>query len=89
MDGSQVRPRDIDDVYMSFQRMIDPPSGDSAQTVEEYIADPRLRSTGNWGEILRNSFIAEGGTPGEHNPDAVLRVTNRVHKALVQRYLQS
>jgi len=89
MDGSQVRPRDIDDVYMSFQRMIDPPSGDSAQTVEEYIADPRLRSTGNWGEILRNSFIAEGGTPGEYNPDAVLRVTNRVHKALVQRYLQS
>ncbi len=88
MDGSQVRPRDIDDVYMSFQRMIDPPSGDSAQTVEEYIADPRLRSTGNWGEILRNAFIEEGGTPGDHNPDAVLRVTNRVHKALVQRYLQ-
>lgn len=89
MDGSQVRPRDIDDVYMSFQRMIDPPSGDSAQTVEQYIADPRLRSTGNWGEILRNAFIEEGGTPGDHNPDAVLRVTNRVHHALVQRYLQS
>lgn len=88
-DGTQVRPRDIDDVYMSFARMLVPPSGESAQTVEQYICDPRLRSTGNWGKILRDSFIEEGGTPGTHNPDAVLRVTNRVHKALLTRYTQS
>jgi hypothetical protein len=73
-------------VYMSMHRMLVPPSGRIAQTPEEYIADPTRRSTGNWGRILRNAFIAEGGTPGEHNPEAVLRVTNRVHEALVKRY---
>lgn len=88
-DGTTVRPRDIDDVYMSFQRMLVPPSGEYAETVEQYISDPRLRSTGNWGKILRNAFIEEGGTPGSHNPDAVLRVVTRVHKALVARYSQS
>jgi len=86
IDVPNIQPRDIDDVYMSINRMIDPPSGRIATAPEEYIADPTRRSTGNWGKILRDAFIAEGGTPGEHNPDAVLRVTNRVHEALLQRY---
>lgn len=89
VDGTQVRPRDIDDVYMSFQRMLEPPSGDTAQTVEDYISDPRLRSTGNWGQILKNTFMDEGGVPGTQDAGAVLRVANRIHRALCARYLQS
>lgn len=83
-----ITPRDIDDVYHSLSRMLEPPSGIVAETVEQYIVDPTCRSTGNWGKILRNAFVEEGGTLGEHNPDAVLRVMNRVHDALVQRYSQ-
>lgn len=86
IDIPDIEPRDIDDVYMSIIRMIDPPSGRVATTPEEYIADPIRRSTGNWGNILRDAFIEEGGTVGEHNPEAVLRVVNRVHEALLQRY---
>lgn len=86
IDVSNIEPRDIDDVYMSIQRMIAPPSGRVASTPEEYIADPTRRSTGNWGNILRDAFIEEGGTLGEHNPSAVLRVSNRVHEALLKRY---
>lgn len=83
-----IRPRDIDDVYSSLNRMLVPPSGQQAQTVEQYINDPKLRSTGNWGRILRNSFIEEGGSPGTPNPDAVLRVVTRMHTALRARYLK-
>lgn len=89
VDVTQIRPRDIDDVYSSIQRMLNPPSGQRAQTVEQYISDPKLRSTGNWGEILRNSFIEEGGTPGSQNSDAVLRVVRRVHNALRSRYMEA
>ncbi len=88
VDVAHIRPRDIDDVYSSLQRMLVPPSGQKAQTVEQYISDPKLRSTGNWGRILRNAFIEEGGTPGDQNPEAVVRVVNRMHAALRQRYLQ-
>lgn len=84
-----IRPRDIDDVYSSINRMLVPPSGQQAQTVEQYINDPKLRSTGNWGRILRNAFIEEGGSPGTSNPEAVLRVITRMHGALRARYLQA
>jgi hypothetical protein len=83
---ASVTPRDIDDVYSSLNRMLEPPSGIVAETVEQYIADPTCRSTGNWGKILRNAFEEEGGVVGSHNPDAVLRVANRMHDALVRRY---
>lgn len=86
-DLARITPRDIDDVYISFQRMLAPPSGESAQTVEQYVYDHKLRSTGNWGRILRHAFEEEGGTPGAHNPDAVLRVVNRIHEAIRIRYL--
>lgn len=85
-DVAYISPRDIDEVYNSLQRMLVPPSGQSAQTVEQYILDYKLRSTGNWGRILVNSFEEEGGVPGTHNPDAVLRVVRRIHKAVKQRY---
>jgi len=88
-EAAHITPRDIDEVYMSLQRMLAPPSGQSAQTIEQYIHDYKLRSTGNWGEIMRNAFIEEGGTPGEHNPDAVLKVVNRIHEAVRRRYLQT
>ena len=86
IDIVDVRPRDIDDVYMSLQRMLNPPSGRVAETPEHYINDSARRSTGNWGRILREAFIEEGGVIGAHCPDAVLRVANRVHRALEQRY---
>ncbi|MFW5696882.1 MAG: hypothetical protein ACOCXR_03765, partial [Phototrophicaceae bacterium] len=66
-DLARITPRDIDDVYISIQRMLAPPSGQSAQTVEQYIYDHKLRSTGNWGRILRHAFEEEGGVPGSHN----------------------
>lgn len=86
IDVPSITPRDIDDVYTSLGRMLEPPSGRVAETIEQYIADPTCRSTGNWGLILRNAFIEEGGTPGDHNPEAVLRVANRIHAALKNRY---
>lgn len=89
VDVDGVTPRHIDDVYMSLNRMLAPPSGRVAQTVEQFIADPKLRSTGNWGRILRNTFEEEGGIPGEHHPEAVLRVVRRIHEALRTRYLVS
>lgn len=85
----EITPRDIDDVYMSLSRMLAPPSGLVAQTVEQFVFDPKLKSTGNWGRILRNAFIEEGGVPGTHNPDAVLHVSNRLHDALCERYLKT
>ena len=86
VDIIPIPPREIDDVYMSLGRMLNPPSKRVANTVEEYIYDPACRSTGNWGKILRDTFVDEGGTVGSHDPDAVLRVANRVHRALVKRY---
>ncbi len=86
-DMALISPRDIDDVYSSLQRMLNPPSGVSAQTVEQYIHDYKLRSTGNWGRILINTYQEEGGVVGESNPEAVLRVTNRIHEALCKRYM--
>lgn len=86
-DVPGIMPRDIDDVYTSLKRMLEPPSGLSAQTVAQYISDPKLKSTGNWGRILRNAFIEAGGTPGQHNPDAVLKVVQQIHEALKVRYL--
>ncbi len=88
-DLAAIRPRDIDEVYGSIQRMLNPPGGESAQTIEQYISSPRLRSTGNWGQILRNAYLEEGGTLGAQDSNAVLRVVNRMHNALKNRYLQN
>src|SRR5690606_23318419 len=87
VDLKEIAPRDIDDVYTSLGRMLEPPSGHSAQTVEQYISDPKLKSTGNWGRILKNAFIDAGGTPGQHNPEAVLKVVNQIQAAMKERYL--
>jgi hypothetical protein len=87
-DIMDITPREIDDVYMSLGRMIDPPSGQHAETVAQFIGDSKLRSTGNWGRILRDAFIEAGGTLGAHNPDAVLAVVNQIHDAMVQRWLE-
>jgi hypothetical protein len=86
-DIVDVTPRDIDDVYTSLNRMLAPPSGNTAQTIAQYVNDSKLRSTGNWGQILRNEFVNAGGTPGAHNPDAVLQVVNTIHEAMKARYL--
>lgn len=87
-DVPEIMPRDIDDVYTSLCRMLEPPSGHEAQTIQDYILDPKLRSTGNWGRILRNAFIEAGGTPGAHAPEIVQKVVNDVHNALRTRCLE-
>lgn len=86
VDLDEVAPRDIDDVYMSFSRMLEPLSGQAAQTIHQYICDSKRRSTGNWGMILKNAFIEAGGVPGNHCPDAVLTVVRQINSALQQRY---
>jgi hypothetical protein len=83
----EVTPRDIDEVYNSLTRMLEPPSGHQAQTISQYISNPKLRSTGNWGRILRDAYVEAGGVLGEHCPDAVLNVVNQVHDAMSDRYL--
>jgi len=85
----EVMPREIDEVYTSLERMLEPLSGHEAETIQQYINDPKLRSTGNWGRILRNAYIEQGGVPGDHCPDAVLKVVQETHAALHQRYLYS
>ena len=86
-DVVDITARDIDDVYTSLNRMLAPLSGNTAQTIEQYVSDPKLRSTGNWGQILRNAFVEAGGTPGAHEPDIVLDIVNQIHEAMKTRYL--
>jgi hypothetical protein len=88
-DIAEITPRDIDEIYTSLSRMLAPPSGYAAQTIEQFVYDPKLKSTGNWGQILRNAFVEAGGVPGTHNPAAVLQVSNRLHDALCERYLKN
>ncbi len=89
IDSVEITPRDIDDAYVSLTRMLNPPSGHCAQTIEEFISSPKLKSTGNWGQILRNTFIEMGGSPGEHRPDLVLQIVHKIHDALRARYLET
>jgi hypothetical protein len=86
-DVGEVMPRDIDEVYTSLSRMLEPLSGQSAQTIEHYVSDPKLRSTGNWGLILRNAFLEAGGVLGKHQPEIVLEIVRRTHEAMRVRYL--
>jgi hypothetical protein len=88
-DVMEITPRDIDDVYTSLTRMLEPPSGHQAQTIEQFVHDAKLKSTGNWGRILRDAFVEEGGVPGTFNPDAVLKVVNRINAAMRTRFLQN
>jgi hypothetical protein len=83
-----LSPRDIDDVYVSLQRMLAPLSGYYANTIHEFIADLKLKSTGNWGKILKNTFLDLGGVPGKYQPEVVMKVVNQMHDALCARYLQ-
>jgi len=88
VDSVDIMPRDIDDVYVSLTRMLAPPSGHTAQTIKEFISHPKLKSTGNWGRILRNTFVEMGGSPGEHRPELVMQIVREIHDALRLRYLQ-
>ena len=89
IDSVEITPRDIDDAYVSLTRMLNPPSGHSAKTISEFISSPKLKSTGNWGLILRNRFIELGGSPGDHRPDLVLKIVHEIHDALRTRYLHN
>lgn len=89
IDSVQITPRDIDDAYVSLSRMLHPPSGHEAQTIRDFISNPKLKSTGNWGRILRNAFLEMGGSPGEFRPDLVLKIVHEIHEALCDRYLEN
>jgi hypothetical protein len=89
VDTVDITPRDIDDVYVSLTRMLTPPSGHAAQTINQFVADSKLKSTGNWGRILKNAFIEAGGVPGKHQPDIVLKIVNQIHEAMRLRYVQN
>jgi hypothetical protein len=89
VESVDVTPRDVDDVYVSLCRMLNPPSGRTAQTIHQFVADQKLRSTGNWGRILRNAFIEAGGAPGDHRPEYVMQIVNQIHGALRARYLEN
>lgn len=86
IESVNITPRNIDDAYVSLTRMLNPPSGHSAQTIQDFISNPKLKSTGNWGRILRNTFIEMGGSPGQHRPDLVLKIVQQIHDALCKRY---
>jgi hypothetical protein len=86
IESVNITPRNIDDAYVSLTRMLNPPSGHSAQTIQDFISNPKLKSTGNWGRILRNTFIEMGGSPGQHRPDLVLKIVHQIHDALRARY---
>lgn len=88
-DITEVTPRDIDEVYTSLSRMLEPPSGKEARTIAQYINDPKLRSTGNWGRILRDAFVEAGGVPGDHNPEIVLDIVRQINDATAARWLAS
>ncbi len=87
VDSVDITPRDIDDVYVSLTRMLEPPSGYQAQTIHQFVADPKLKSTGNWGQILKNAFLEAGGVPGAHQPDIVMKIVYQINDALRTRYL--
>lgn len=89
VESVDVTPRDVDDVYVSLCRMLNPPSGRAAQTIHQFVADQKLRSTGNWGRILRDAFIEAGGAPGDHRPEYVMQIVNQLHGALRARYLEN
>jgi hypothetical protein len=89
IESVDITPRDIDDAYVSLTRMLNPPSGHRAETIKDFISNPKVKSTGNWGLILRNRFEELGGSPGDHRPDLVLQIVHEIHDALRARYLQN
>ncbi len=61
------------------------PNGAST-TIDDFINHPTRRGTGNWGRILRETFVEAGGTLGEKNATAVHQVVEQLHAALMRRY---
>lgn len=78
--------RDIDTLYDYIYHFLAAPNG-GAETIDDYINHPTRRGTGNWGRILKNAFIAKGGTPGEKQPEIVTAVMTDLHHAMVRRYV--
>jgi hypothetical protein len=77
--------RDIDSLYDRIYHFVVAPNG-GAKTIEDYINHPTRRGTGNWGRILRDAYLEVGGTLGAKNQEAVRKVVEQLHKALMRRY---
>ena len=80
--------RDIDGLYDRIYHFLVAPNG-AASTIDDYVNHPTRRGTGNWGKILLNSYLDAGGTIGAKNPQAVHKVVEQLHLALVKRYLSA
>jgi hypothetical protein len=78
--------RDIDGLYDRIYHFLVSPNG-AAETIDDYINHQTRRGTGNWGRILRNAYLAVGGTPGTKDPDGVYRVMVQLNEALMVRYV--
>jgi hypothetical protein len=77
--------RDIDSLYDRIYHFVVAPNG-GAKTIEDYVNHPTRRGTGNWGRILRDAYLEVGGTLGVKNQEAVRKVVEQLHKALMRRY---
>jgi hypothetical protein len=77
--------RDIDGLYDHIYHCLVAPNG-AAASIDDFINHPTRRGTGNWGLILRNTYVEAGGTVGAKDPQAVQKVVAGLHQALVKRY---
>jgi hypothetical protein len=77
--------RDIDGLYDRIYHFLVAPNG-AAYTIDDYINHQTRRGTGNWGKILRDTYVEAGGTIGAKNQQAVNRVVHLLHDALIKRY---
>jgi hypothetical protein len=78
--------RDVDSLYDRLYHFLVSPNG-AAQTIDDYVNHPTRRGTGNWGQLLRNTYVEVGGTIGAKNPEAVHRVMVQLNEALIRRYV--
>jgi hypothetical protein len=77
--------RDVDSLYDRIYHFLVAPNG-AAMSIDDFINHPTRRGTGNWGLILRNTYVEAGGTIGAKDQQAVQKVVTKLHQALVKRY---
>ncbi len=78
-----VNEAEIDRVYNVFIGALE---SERAHTIAEFLSEGPRAGKGNWGQLLRQSYVEAGGVVGKKCPDAVTAVVRQVHQALVERY---
>jgi hypothetical protein len=77
--------RDVDGLYDRIYHFLVAPNG-AANTIDDFINHPTRRGTGNWGRILRDTYVELGGTVGAKDTQTVGKVVKQMHEALRRRY---